>query len=285
MGVAARSSWTATLHRAERYPLAVASFVLLAAVVLIAVAAPLLPLLPPDQIHLSQKLLPLGSANHYLGTDDLGRDTLSRLVWGARPSLSAGVLATLGALVPGVVVGLAAGYVLGIADTIAMRAVDMLLAFPPLLLAIAIAAGLGPGLVNAMIAVSIVGIPTYARLVRAQVLSLRELEYIEAARATGSSALRIMIHHLLPNVVPTLLVVASLDVGAKIIVTASLSFLGLGIQPPDADWGSMLARGRGFIDTAPQIVAVPGVCLAIVVLALNLMGDALRDMLDPRLRT
>jgi peptide/nickel transport system permease protein len=249
-----------------------------------ALAAPLLPIDPPNRVQTANRLLPVLSPGHLLGTDDLGRDTLSRMVWGSRPALVAGLLATLGALIPGTMIGVFAGYYGRSVDLVAMRVVDMLLAFPALLLAIALAAGLGPGLTNAMIAVSIVGLPIYARLARSEVLSLRGQEFVSAARAVGARDLRIISRHITPNLLAIILVVATLDVGTKIIITASLSFLGLGIQPPDADWGAMLARGRQFMGTAPQLVLIPGLAIAVVVLSLNLAGDALRDILDPRLR-
>lgn len=269
---------------ARRYPLAAAGALLLLASVAIALAAPILPVEPPNEIDTANRLRPPLTPGHPFGTDDLGRDVLSRMVWGSRPSLVAGTLATLGALVPGSLVGLLAGYYGRWFDMLGMRLIDMLLAFPALLLAIALVAGLGPGLVNAMIAVSIVGLPTYARLVRGEVLSLKVLEYVEASKQVGAGDARIIVRHIVPNLMAAVVVVASLDVGTKIIVTASLSFLGLGIQPPEADWGAMLARGRGFMASAPHIVALPGLAIALVVLSLNLLGDALRDALDPRLR-
>lgn len=270
--------------RARTYPLAVAGVVVLAGVGTLALLAPILPLPLPNEIATASALRPILTPGHPLGTDDIGRDVFSRLVWGARPSLAAGSLAVLGALIPGAVIGAVAGYAGRIPDLVGMRLVDVLLAFPPLLLAIALAAGLGPGLTNAVIAVAIVSLPTYARLVRSQVLATKELEHVMAARVVGASGARILARHIGPAAVPPVIVVASLDVGQKIIALASLSFLGLGIQPPDADWGAMLARGRGLLETAPSVVALPGVAILLTVLALNVVGDALRDALDPRLR-
>jgi peptide/nickel transport system permease protein len=249
-----------------------------------AIAAPFLSLLPPDVVDTDIRLRGVGTAGHVLGTDDLGRDVLARMVWGARPALFAGLIAMFGSMVPGALVGLASGYYRGRFDAITMRLVDILLAFPPLLLAVALVAGLGPGLANAMFAVSLVGLPTYARLVRGQALGLRELDYISAARVIGARDGRIIVRHIVPNAIPPIIVIASLDVGQKIISLASLSFLGLGIQPPDSDWGAMLTRGRGLMELAPHVVLVPGLAIFLVVLSTNVIGDALRDALDPRLR-
>lgn len=267
-----------------RYPLGALGLLLLAAATLIALLAPVLPIMAPNEVATGSGLRPLLSPDHPLGTDDIGRDLLARMVWGARPSLAAGFLAVLGALVPGAAIGMATGYFGGNVDMAGMRLIDVLLAFPPLLLAIALAAGLGPGLTNAVIAISIVSLPTYARVVRSQVLATKELDYVLAARVVGADTMRTVLRHVAPSVVAPVTVVASLDVGQKIIAMASLSFLGLGIQPPDADWGAMLARGRGFMETAPSMVAVPGLAIFALVLSLNFVGDALRDALDPRLR-
>ncbi|PYM94707.1 MAG: diguanylate cyclase [Candidatus Rokuibacteriota bacterium] len=209
---------------------------------------------------------------------------LARLVWGARVSLLAGVATAAGSLLIGLVFGVLAGYRGGWAETILMRLTDVMMAFPYILLAIAIVAGLGPGLRNAMVAIAIVGFPLYARLVRGLVLSLREREFVEAARALGGRDRRILVRHLLPHLISPVVVAFSLDVGAKILATAGLSFLGLGTQPPTADWGSMLATARQFVVLRPHVALLPGLAIFVVVLALNLVGDALRDLLDPRTR-
>jgi peptide/nickel transport system permease protein len=224
------------------------------------------------------------SLKHPMGTDEFGRDILSRVIWGARVSIQAGAMAATIALVIGSTLGMLAAYYGGRADTIIMRSMDVLLAFPYLLLAIAIVAILGPGLLTAMIAIGIVHVPAYARIVRGSVLVVRSREYVEAASALGASDLRVMGRHVLPNVMAPLIVQVTLNVGSSIIDTAGLSFLGLGTQPPTPDWGNMLAAGRSELINAPWIATFPGLAILVTVLACNLMGDALRDALDPRLR-
>src|SRR2546430_1596048 len=194
------------------------------------------------------------SAGHALGTDEFGRDLLARLVWGARVSLAAGVASAAAAMLFGVTLGILGGFYTGWIETVVMRLTDILMAFPYVLLAIAIVAGLGPGLRNAMVAIAIVGFPIYTRLVRGVVLSLREREFVEAARALGASDAVILVRHILPHLLSPVIVAFSLDVGAKILATAGLSFLGLGTQPPTADWGSMLATGRTFVILSPHVV-------------------------------
>ena len=247
-----------------------------------AALAPRLPLADPDAVDTVNRLKPPLTPGHALGTDEFGRDLTSRLVWGARVSLLAGVAAAALAMTIGVVFGLLGGYYTGWVETVLMRLTDIMMAFPYILLAIAIVAGLGPGLRNAMIAIGIVGFPLYARLVRGVVLSVREREFVEAARALGGTDRLILVRHILPHLVSPLVVTFSLDIGAKILATAGLSFLGLGTQPPTADWGSMLATGRQFVILSPHVVLLPGLAIFAITLALNLVGDALRDVLDPR---
>jgi ABC-type dipeptide/oligopeptide/nickel transport system permease subunit len=266
----------------RRYPLAVAGALVLLVAVAAAAFAPHLPLPDPDTVDTPNRLRPPLSASHPLGTDEFGRDLLSRLVWGARVSLLAGVGTAGLAMLVGVVLGVLGGYYTGWIEAMVMRLTDVLMAFPYILLAIAIVAGLGPGLRNAMIAIAIVGFPLYTRLVRGVVLSVKQLEFVEAARALGSSDATILARHVLPQFVSPVLVTFSLDVGAKILATAGLSFLGLGTQPPTADWGSMLATGRQFVVLSPHVVLLPGLAIFVIVFAVNLVGDALRDALDPR---
>jgi peptide/nickel transport system permease protein len=268
-----------------RNRLAVLSMLALAAAVLAAVAAPYLPLADPDTVNTPHRLRPPLTAGHLLGTDEFGRDLLARLVWGARVSLLAGVASAVASMLVGVLLGVVGGYYRGWIEALVMRLTDILMAFPYILLAVAIVAGLGPGLRNAMIAIAIVGFPVYTRLVRSVVLSIREREFVEAARALGVGDALILARHVVPHVISPVVVAFSLDVGVKILATAGLSFLGLGTQPPTADWGSMLATGRQFVVLSPHVVLLPGLAIFVVVLALNLVGDALRDLLDPRTRS
>ena len=265
-----------------RNQLALLAMIVLTGVVLAACLAPYLPLADPDAVDTVQRLRPPFTLGHLLGTDEFGRDLLSRLVWGARVSLLAGAATAAAAMLIGVLLGVLSGYYAGWPETVIMRLTDILMAFPYILLAIAIVAGLGPGLRNAMIAIAIVGFPIYTRLVRGIVLSVRGREFVEAARALGSTDRLILARHIVPQLLSPVIVAFSLDVGAKILATAVLSFLGLGTQPPTADWGSMLATGRQFVILSPHVVLLPGLAIFVIVLALNLVGDALRDFLDPR---
>jgi peptide/nickel transport system permease protein len=262
--------------------LAAAATLALLAVVGAAVLAPWLPLPDPDTVDTVRRLQPPLSPGHALGTDEFGRDLLARLVWGARVSLLAGVVTAVASMVLGVVLGVVGGFYTGWVESVVMRLTDILMAFPYVLLAIALVAGLGPGLRNAMIAIAIVGFPIYTRLVRGIVLSLREREFVEAARALGAGDAVVLGRHVLPHLMSPVLVAFSLDVGAKILITAGLSFLGLGTQPPTADWGSMLATGRQFVILSPHVALLPGLAIFVIVLALNVVGDAVRDLLDPR---
>jgi peptide/nickel transport system permease protein len=224
------------------------------------------------------------SAAHWMGTDEFGRDVLSRIIWGAQASLQAGATAASIALVVGLLLGMLAAYYGGRTDSLIMRVMDVVLAFPYILLAIAVVAILGPGLRNAMIAIGIVYVPHYARVVRGAVLSVRARDYVEAARALGAQDGRIMWQHVLPNTLAPVIVQTTLNVGTAIIDTAGLSFLGLGTQPPTPDWGNMLSAGRSYVIDSPWIATFPGLAILVTVLAFNLMGDALRDAFDPRLR-
>jgi len=258
-----------------------------AAVCLIAAAAVLAPLLPlpdPNRTSPSRRLAAPLAPGYALGSDHLGRDLLSRVVWGARVSLTVGGLAALLAMAAGTAIGLATGFYGGVTDQVVMRGVDVIMAFPYILLAMVLVAALGPGLVNAMIAVAVVNVSFYARGVRAAVLLLREQDFVEAARAMGASEARILRTYILPGIAGPVLAFVSMNVGVMITETAGLSFIGLGAQPPTADWGTMLADGRQFITVAPAVAAIPGLAIFILVLGCNLVADGWREALDPRLQ-
>jgi peptide/nickel transport system permease protein len=256
-------------------------------VIVLGIAAGLAPLLAPhdpDAIDTARRLARPLTAGHVLGTDEFGRDLLSRLLYGARTSLVVGLAATALAAAAGSGFGLLAGFVGRWVDQVVMRSIDTLMAFPYFLLAIAIIATLGPGLVNGMVAVAIVNIPFYGRIVRATVLAVKQTEYVEAARALGVSELRLSLTHVLRNCLAPLIVAVTLNVGGMITALAGLSFLGLGVQPPTSDWGSMLSSSRQYMNVAPHVAALPGLAIFLAVLGFNLLGDGLRDALDPRLR-
>lgn len=261
------------------------SAVLVLLLFLVALVAPLIA--PHDPIATSpdSSYLPPLSPGHFLGTDELGRDLLSRVLWGARVSLPVAFVAVAVGLVGGGIIGMLSGYAGGIADLLLMRFIDALLAFPGLILAIAIVAALGPGLRNAMIAIGIVAIPGYARLVRAVVLQLKQMEFVTATRALGATPLRLIVRHLIPNLLNPIIVQISLSAGFAILAEATLSFLGLGAQVPTPDWGQMINTGAGFLDNDPWLAIVPGAAISVTVYAFNLLGDSLRDALDPRLRS
>ena len=221
---------------------------------------------------------------HILGTDNLGRDLLTRIVYGTRTSLQIGFIVVGISMVLGIFLGAIAGYYGGISDNIIMRVVDVILAVPNILMAIAIASALGPGMVNVMIAVGIGSIPGFARVVRAAVLTVRENEFVEAARAIGGSDFRIIVKHILPNCMAPIIVQSTLGLAGAILSAAALSFIGLGIQPPIPEWGYMLSQGRRFIRDYPYMSLYPGLAIVIVVLALNMLGDGLRDAFDPKLK-
>ena len=266
-----------------RSPLTVAGFVLILVFAASALLAPLLaPYGPTDQV-LSQRL-EAPSPAHWFGTDQLGRDLFSRLLFGARISLTVGLVVVASAGTLGTSIGLIAGYASGIVDEVLMRVTDVFFAFPPLILAMAIAGALGPSLNNAMIAIAVVLCPVYARLVRGQVLSLREREFVQAARCVGASTRRILWRHLLPNTLAPILVQASFDLGGAILSTAGLSFIGFGAQPPTPEWGVMISEGRKFISTQPWLSLLPGLAILFTVAAFNLIGDGLRDALDPHVQ-
>lgn len=252
-------------------------------VAFVALFAPLLARYNPNAQDLAN-VLQSPSAAHLLGTDDLGRDLVSRLIFGARVSLQAGVVTIFFAMLAGITLGLLGGFVGGWVDEILMRLMDAILAFPGLVLALAISAALGPGLGNAMVAIAIVSTPQFARLTRGQTLAVKEFEFVAAARAAGASSRRLILLHVLPNITSPIIVQCVLSVANAIIVEASLSFLGVGVQPPTPSWGAMLRMGYGYIDTAPWLSVAPGLAIFATVLAFNFLGDGVQDLLDPRRR-
>lgn len=252
-------------------------------VILAALLAPLIAPHDPTQQD-TRSLLQGPSTAHPLGTDELGRDTLSRAIYGAQVSLQVGVIAVGISLLVGGGLGLLAGYLRGMTDAVIMRVMDGLLAFPTLVLALAITAMLGPSLSNAMIAIGVTGVPLFARLVRGQVLAVRGLDYIQAARSLGAEHSRIMVRHILPNILAPIVVQASLNMPAAILAEAGLSFLGLGIQPPTPSWGAMLNTAKGYLQRSAWTAIVPGTAIFVAVLGFNFLGDAIRDALDPRLK-
>ena len=271
------------IRRLLKEPTTIFGLALLVIFTFLALFAPLLSPLDPIKQNIPASLTPPG-ADFLLGTDKLGRDILSRILFGARISLFVGLAVVAGAGLFGSLVGLVAGYIRGWADEILMRVTDIFFAFPSLILAMAIAGALGPSLRNALIAVAVVSWPVYARLIRGQVLVLREQEFVQAARAIGVSDTRIVLRHLLPNTLAPLLVQASFDMGAVILSVAGLSFIGFGAQPPTPEWGVMISEGRNYITTQWWLTAVPAAAILLLVAAFNLIGDGLRDLLDPRLR-
>jgi peptide/nickel transport system permease protein len=270
------------LIRLRRNRAALAGLLVIILLILAAVLAPLLAPHDPNAVALEGRLRAPGDA-HPLGTDELGRDILSRLLYGARVSLWVGIVTVALSGCIGVAGGLLAGYLGGVWDAIIMRLVDVFLAFPVIVLAIAIVAVRGPGLTNVLIALALVYWTTYARVARSVVLVLREEDYTWAARTLGATPSRIILRHLLPNAVAPLVVLASLGMGNAILAEAALSFLGLGIQPPEASWGSMLNFGMQFLRDASHLSLMPGLAIFMTVLGFNLLGDGLRDALDPRM--
>jgi ABC-type dipeptide/oligopeptide/nickel transport system permease subunit len=289
--------WRQATRAFFRQRSAVIGVVIIILLVLISVFAPIIALYDPEQVLIGledvQKREPpcihlLGCSaekpQHIMGTDGNNRDEWSRVIYGARISLYVGFVTVGFAILAGVILGAIAGYVGGRLDNLIMRILDVLLAFPALLLAIAIVSVLGPGLINAMVAIAIVSIPAYARVMRAGVLAVKQEEYVQAARVMGVSPSTILFRHIMPNAISPLIVQGTLGIGTAILETAALSFLGLGAQPPTPEWGSMLSAERNQVFSAPYLVFFPGLAIMINVLGFNLLGDGLRDALDPRLR-
>ena len=280
----ARPRWRETIGLLARNPTAAIAAVVLLLIVLVAVFDETLAPEEPNAISVPDRLQS-PSLDHPFGTDDLGRDILSRVILGAAVSLRVGFLAVGIALVVGTAIGLLAGYYGRWVDDVLMRVMDMLFAFPAVLLAIAVLAVRGPGTGNTALAIGIVYIPVFARVTRASVLGVREEVYVRASRSVGASDWRILTKHILPNAAPPIIVQTSISLAFAVLAEAALSFLGLGTQPPNPSWGLMLAEGRGYIDLAWWLAFFPGMAIFLTVLCFNLLGDGLRDALDPRQRT
>jgi peptide/nickel transport system permease protein len=269
-------------HQIRRHPIGFMGMLIVLFVLLMALFAPLIaPFEPSAQA--ARRLLP-PSSEHIMGTDELGRDVLSRIIFGARTSLYVGLLSVSIASFLGITVGVLAGFIGGNFDNIIMRFVDIVSAFPTLVLAIVIAGLLGPSLTNAMIAIAIVFSPNFARVSRGSVLTVKNEVYLDAARVIGGKQGHIIMRHILPNIMAPLVILATLSLSVAILAEASLSFLGLGTQPPNSAWGLMLSQGRRFMELSPGLAIFPGLAIMITVLAFNFLGDGLRDALDPRLR-
>ena len=280
---AAAGHWAQAWRRLRRDRAALVGGAIIVTLVFVAVFATVLAPYDYTAQVMANRYAPPGGTN-LLGTDHLGRDILSRLMVGARISLAVGVISVGIAVTFGVMVGAVAGYIGGRTDMLLMWVMDLILAFPALLLAITIASALGPSVTNAMIAIGIVNIPAFARLVRSSVLTIRGQEFVEAARSIGAGSARIIAFHVVPNVLAVVIVRATVSLGFAILTEAGLSFIGLGAQPPDPSWGGMLNDGRESIRRAAHLTTIPGLCIMVTVLAFNLLGDGLRDALAPRLK-
>lgn len=278
------SPWLDGWRRLRKQKLAMIGGTIILIFVIIAVAAPFLTTYTYKSVVLEDRFIAPFSENHIFGTDDLGRDLFTRIIYGARISLRVGLLSVIGSIVIGTFLGLIAGFYGKWVDMIISRMFDIMLAFPSILLAIAIVTILGRSLTNALIAIAIINIPTYGRLVRSKVLSLKEEEFILAAKAVGMKNSRIILYHLLPNSMTPIIVQGTLGVATAIIETAALGFLGLGARAPLPEWGTMLADSKDYIQLAPWTVIFPGISIMLVVLGFNLFGDGLRDALDPKMK-
>ncbi len=279
----ADSLWLDAGRRLVRQPLSILAGIIVTVLIFTAIFGPLLAPYDPNDINMANRFAP-PSFYHPMGTDDFGRDILSRIMVGARVSLQVGLIAVGLAATVGTSLGLLAGYTGRLTDEIIMRIMDILFAFPAILLAIAIMAALGKGITNAMIAIGIVYVPIFARIARSSVLSVREEEYVDAARAIGSTDRRIMTRHIFPNILSPLIVETTLSLSFAILAEAALSFFGLGTQPPDPSWGRMLSEGRAYFQQSVWLAIWPGLAIMLTVLGFNLIGDGLRDALDPRLK-
>jgi len=277
------SPWKEAWQSFYKNRLAIAGLGIVIFFIIIALLAPWIAPYSYKEMKLTDKLMP-PTGNHWFGTDDFGRDIFSRIVYGARISLWVGFFSVLGSVVAGTLLGIIAGYYGRWIDTIISRIFDIMLAFPSILLAIAVVAILGPSLQNALIAIAIINVPNFGRLIRSKVLSIKQEEYIMAARAIGMKDSRILIHHVLPNSISPVIVQATLAIATSIIEAAALGFLGLGAQAPTPEWGKMLADSKNYLTQAPWTLFFPGIAIMLTVLGFNLIGDGLRDVLDPKMK-
>jgi peptide/nickel transport system permease protein len=281
--VRVRSLWSDAVRRLLKNRGAAVGGVIFLLIIVVAIVAPVIAPYNPIKLNVVDSLQS-PSGRHWLGTDQFGRDTLSRIIYGSRISVAMGLVAVAISVVAGSVLGLVSGYFRGITDMLVSRLVDVMLGFPGILLALVVIAVLGTNLSSAMIAVGVSGMPIFIRVVRGSTLSAREYQYVEAARVVGCGNFRILFRHVMPNVAAPIIVLSTLGIPSAIIAGAALSFLGLGIKPPTADWGEMLSNGRSFMSTAWWLSTFPGLALMVMVMAINLFGDGLRDALDPRMK-
>lgn len=280
-----RSQVSIIWHRLRRDKMAMLGLGILIAMIVLALLADVIADYDTAVIGMNMReRLQTPSAAHWFGTDGYGRDVFARIIHGSRLSLSLSIFAMAGAVAIGSIIGAVAGYYGGRVDNLLMRLMDILLAIPPMLMSISIVAALGHSMINLMIALSLAYIPVFARVIRSTILSIKGQEFIEAARACGTGDMRIILRHIIPNAIGPIIVQATLAMGSTILIISSLSFMGMGIQPPQPEWGTMLYEGRDLIRTSPYLVIFPGIAIALAVLSLNLLGDGLRDALDPRLK-
>lgn len=280
-----RSQVSIIWHRLRRDKMAMLGLAILLVMIILAVMADFIADYDTAVIGMNMReRLQTPSAAHWFGTDGYGRDVFARIIHGSRLSLSLSIFAMAAAVAIGSIIGAVAGYYGGRVDNVLMRVMDILLAIPPMLMSISIVAALGHSMVNLMIALSLAYIPVFARVIRSSILSVKGQEFIEAAKACGTSDARIIARHIIPNAIGPIIVQATLAMGSTILIISSLSFMGMGIQPPQPEWGTMLYEGRDLIRTSPYLVIFPGIAIALAVLSLNLLGDGLRDALDPRLK-
>ena len=281
----ARSQFVSVLYRLKKNRLAMLGLAVLLIMAAVALFAGFIADYDKDVIGQdTANRLQGPSAEHWFGTDQFGRDVFARIVYGARISLTMSIIAMLIAVAIGAIIGAIAGFYGGFRDNILMRIMDILLAIPPMLMSISIVAALGQSMVNLLIALSIAYIPVFARVIRSSILSIKDQEFIEAAKCCGSSDRHIIFKHIIPNAIGPIIVQATLAMGSTILIIASLSFMGLGVQPPESEWGTMLYEGRDYLRQAPYLVLFPGTAITLAVISLNLLGDGLRDALDPRLK-